>query len=233
MKKKTASNSYFISHISYLKRKAASRFTLIELLVVIAIIAILASMLLPSLNRARESAKSTKCLSNLRQIYLDFQNYCDAQKGYVPHDDQGEKWPMVLKRVAFPSVTANQPHWKLYNCTANKYAKRYLDRAYYPLINIAWNRSLQIKEATRRVQLIPQWKVIFGDALSLHFLSDKSNFGFYNYLRGEIVDIHMGGANYLFVDGRIRNIKYSRMYSSGAGVIAPDNTMSAPPNWLR
>jgi prepilin-type N-terminal cleavage/methylation domain-containing protein/prepilin-type processing-associated H-X9-DG protein len=86
---------------------AADAFTLVELLVVIAIIAILASLLLPSLSRAKYSARTTVCRSNERQQILAWILYADNQGGCPPYANGTNIWQdfIGLSRNGPSSVT--------------------------------------------------------------------------------------------------------------------------------
>ena len=96
-------------------------FTLIELLVVIAIIAILAAMLLPALNKAREKANSTSCLSQLKQLMMGNINYANTYNDYCAGYQQNVDNIYLGYAVSYQLLVAcGEQKSILFRCPADK-----------------------------------------------------------------------------------------------------------------
>jgi prepilin-type N-terminal cleavage/methylation domain-containing protein/prepilin-type processing-associated H-X9-DG protein len=99
-------------------------FTLVELLVVIGIIALLISILLPTLGRVRQSSQTTACLSNLRQIGIAYRLYAESNRDLMPYI-LNRSWNSYIRDNA-GNNTSRRLYW--YMALA-----RYLDRNYDPM----------------------------------------------------------------------------------------------------
>ena len=184
-------------------------FTLIELLVVIAIIAILASMLLPVLNKARDSGKSTACISNLKQLGLAMWSYTDDNRGTFPDGGSataGTCWDLKLAKYMSYSISKGPA---VYHCPAGMKSSSWsvpASRGYAMNSYVATGSSniLDTKIGmTRRdselLVLLDFW--VSGSALENNVGGSSANQEYVPGTTSNVAYRHNGKFNYLRKDG--------------------------------
>ena len=215
---------------------ASSPFTLIELLVVIAIIAILAAMLMPALQKARESAKQSSCVNNLKQCGLAYTQYFSANHDYFPMPSYRGGGYIWWAYQINPYITNDQSYGigkvngtKVYLCPSNegmfgssgssassaRYKVNYAQSVYMGDREYSTGAVLKTTQVVR-----PSAKGLIADALAWH----KTNKPFATQCRivlnklnenkgyksnGEAAPgmFHNGGTVMAFIDGHVEHRK--------------------------
>lgn len=147
-------------------KSARKAFTLIELLVVVAIIAILISILLPSLNRAREQAKKVKCLANLRTLGQGVVTYAAGENDSLP----GPLHPAVYRNQGLEALTEHPVYPMDYN-TAVFQQKRFLT---YKLREVFGDSQSTANSASDEVSTCPAAAGINPDENFIEFYRQEN-----------------------------------------------------------
>ena len=174
-------------------------FTLIELLVVIAIIAILASMLLPALNKARDRAKCTQCLNNLKSIGLYMGLYGDSYDFYPPAVNWNENSLPWKYYLADHNGISDWGTWKILYCPSKPLASEIMN-------SYGMNENFGHKKyASWRWDNVPPSKALV--VMDAHWPNLLFYYGWANDMQRDENGIarhnSLQGSNILFQDGSV------------------------------
>ena len=217
-------------------------FTLIEMLVVISVIALLLSILMPVLSSVKETARKTKCLSNVRQLGLALNMYAEDYEGRVPPRDydEGAVWVYLLKSYYITP--------KLLHCPSDR---RDIDQSY--LMNGFIDYFAMHSYNSNWDDFFGAYKSGGFPAISLSSISNLSDTITFGEKRADsdddsymdmwppqygsdhLVKVSHGkhqlggnernaGSNYAFADGSVRFLKYGAAFS-------PENLWAVTPQY--
>jgi prepilin-type N-terminal cleavage/methylation domain-containing protein/prepilin-type processing-associated H-X9-DG protein len=252
----TSHHPYFFARhggaIDLRRGESGAGFTLIELLVVIAIIAILASMLMPSLARAKEAGRRIACLNNLKQLGISMRLYADEHDGMFTLRAANIRWPQALRE--------NYRDLRLLKCPSDLQTNildttKSADQAPRSYIINGWNDYFQTTlgqddfqkqymsatyPASIRDTAIrkPSETVVWGEkeSRSYHFYMDFLELSGALRLGNDITEVEQsrhsaggsqnrgGASNYAFADGSARMLRFGRSFT-------PINMWAVEENW--